>query len=225
MIPSPALGLTAVVTKGEAGTDVALDGWDNIGWYTNSETDFDADMGARTTHKFKHRHSTDGETWGDYSEIAIAGAAKGSVTVSVMGLDASDVYSFQVVTVKTTYVDSNNDGDVDAPVVKESAASQIDVVGPQTLTAENPFSLPVAVAYSLASSDDTAILEDPVVDASDEDNVMLNFNPLAEGETTVELEQAHGSHTFPVEILSAASAAPDGDGVKNTQPGGRQPAA
>ena len=34
----------------------------------------------------------------------------------------------------------------------------------------------------------------------------LNFNPLAEGMTTVELAQAHGSHTFPVEVLAADSA-------------------
>ena len=84
--------------------------------------------------------------------------------------------------------------------------SQIDVIGPQTLTAENPYSLPVAVAYtSPGTSGNTDILDHPVVETDDSVADMvkysLNFNPLAEGMTTVELAQAHGSHTFPVEIL------------------------
>ena len=52
------------------------------------------------------------------------------------------------------------------------------------------------------------MLDNPEVDGSDADNIKLNFNPLAAGETTVDLAQADGSHTFPVKVLSADSAPP-----------------
>ena len=66
---------------------------------------------------------------------------------------------------------------------QESEASQIDVIGPQTLTAENPYSLPVAVAYtSPGTSGNTDLLDHPVVETDDSvvDMVKysLNFNPL-----------------------------------------------
>ena len=83
------------------------------------------------------------------------------------------------------------------------------MVGPQTLTAESMYTLPVAVAYTSATSgDDLPCLMTRMVDGSDADNIKLNFNPLAEGETTVDLAQADGSHTFPVKVLSADSAPP-----------------
>ena len=219
LAPSPALNLTAKVTKGEAGTDVALD-WDDIGWYTSEEAGFDADMGARTTHKFKYRHSTDGETWDDYSEETMLGTVKGMLSVDVEGLDASDIHSFQVVTVKTTYVDSDNDGDVDAdddaPVVKESEVSQIDVVGPQTLTADSNYTLPLrdGVSYKEASADATKLDVEPV------DGGLL-FTPKAAAESVdVDLTPSDpatsGSHSFPVEIL-AASAAPEASRIPNRE--------
>ena len=120
LAPSLALGLTADVTKGESGTDVALS-WDNIGWYTNSETRAAATTGERTTHKFKYRRLTgvnaDGdETWGEYEDVAVGTAVtKERSSADAMKLLAADTYSFQVVTVKTTYVDSDNDGDDGRP--------------------------------------------------------------------------------------------------------------
>ena len=117
-----------------------------------------------------------------------------------------DTYIYQVRSVKT---DLGADTAVTTDdTVTRSEISQIDVVGPQTLTAESMYTLPVAVAYTSATSGDDTVLDNPEVDGSDADNIKLNFNPLAEGETTVELEQADGSHTFPVKVLSADSAPP-----------------
>ena len=127
-----------------------------------------------------------------------------------------DTYIIEVRARKSTQEDGDDVnttfGDEGDPSnVQDSEASQLDLVGPQTLTAENMYPLTVAVAYSSAVSGDDTKLDDPVVDASDTDNIKLNFNPLAETEAdspvTVTLTQADGSHTFPVEIL-AASAAP-----------------
>ena len=167
--PSPALNLKAVVTKEAAGTTQVALTWDDIGWYTSSEMGSALDVGARTTHNFKYRRLTgvnadDEETWGKYMPVAVSDTTTKdrSSADDSMGASGSDTYSFQVVTVKTTYVDSDGDVDAeaDAPVVKESEASRIDVVGPQTLTADNPYSLPVAVAYTAASSSDEDKLTD-----------------------------------------------------------------
>ena len=184
--------------------------WDDIGWYTSAENAIPAD-GAVTTHIFKYRHSTDGETWGDYSEIAIAGAAKGSVTVvDVEGLDASDLHSFQVVTVKTTADDDTTAG-VDESANAESEVSQIDVIGPQTLT--NGFEhtlMELGVDYTVDEGQEMDVLGVESVDDG------LKFDPKdatdADSPVTVGVSQEISgetlSHTFPVTILEATGNAP-----------------
>ena len=54
MAPSPALGLTADVTKGESGTDVELS-WDHTEWYTTNETSDELDSTADTTHSYQYK--------------------------------------------------------------------------------------------------------------------------------------------------------------------------
>ena len=218
--PSPALNLKAVVTKEAAGTTQVALTWDDIGWYTSNEIGSDTDTGERTTHKFKYRRLTevnsDGvETWGEYMDIAV-GTTKGDrSSAPASGLVVADTYSFQVVTVKTTFP-ANDDAtpDVDesatATSTVESEVSQIDVVGPQTLTAKSMYSLPVKVAYTAALSSDEAKLTVKEPDA-DADTFLLMFDPLEETEAgspvTVTLSApsggTSGSHTFPVEILEA----------------------
>ena len=213
--PSPTLNLMAAATKiattgdDEGKTQVTLS-FDNI-WYTTEVA----------AHEYRYSYSADGETtWGPNDtedsmgwmsmdtacyvspatdpptkelcakdDGATPAAARIRQSIMSAALPDADTYIFEVRAVKST---------TDTATVR-SEDSRIDVVGPQTLTAKSMYILDVAVAYTSASSDDTTILEDPEVDASDADNVMLNFNPLAEGKTTVKLEQAHGSHTFPVE--------------------------
>ena len=228
LAPSPALNLTAKVTKGEAGTDVALD-WDDIGWYTNSE-------GADTIHTYQYCKlsicaNSDWEaadvTFTDAAGTGTAADMKGDrVKLELADLDAANnTHVFQVRAVKTD--DGGTPGDTLAETeddtVTRSEISQIDVVGPQTLTAESMYSLPVAVAYTSASSSDEDKLTVTKPDA-EADTFLLMFNPLVETEAdspvTVTLDAptgaTSGSHTFPVEIL-AASAAPEASRIPNRE--------
>ena len=224
--PSPTLGLTAVVTKGDSGTDVELS-WNHTGWYTNNESTADPTV----THSYQYKcpacEDTDWQaptvTYTDADGTAIAtdaAAAKGTrAKFDVSDLDSADTYIIEVRAVKTTVTldDVGTTGvDESATNPQESEASTLNVVGPQTLTADSMYTIPVAVAYTSATSGDDTVLDNPEVDGSDADNIKLNFNPLAEGETTVDLAQADGSHTFPVEIL-AASAAPEASRIPNRE--------
>ena len=214
LAPSPALNLTAKVTKGEAGTDVALD-WDDIGWYTNSE-------GADTIHTYQYCKlsicaSSDWEaadvTFTDAAGTSTAADMKGDrVKLELADLDAANnTHVFRVQAVKTD--DGGTLAETEDDTVTRSEISQIDVVGPQTLTADNMYSLPVAVAYTAALSSDEAKLTVTAPDA-DADTFLLMFNPLEETEAlspvTVTLDAptgaTSGSHTFPVKVLSADSA-------------------
>ena len=71
--PAPALNLMAVVTKEDGGTTEVALSWDDIGWYTSNENAAADD--AVTRHIFKYRHSTDGETWDGYIEVAVGTSA------------------------------------------------------------------------------------------------------------------------------------------------------
>ena len=229
--PSPALNLKAVVSKVATGDDAGKTqvtlSFDNI-WYT-------MEVAAH-----EYRYSADGGTnWGpndaedsDGWMSMDTGCEDTTQTPAVSALcdkldgatdpmrkrqlidpiivDVSDTYIIQVRSVKVVTDDMGNQDAADDVTTTKKTMSQLDVVGPQTLTAKNMYSLPVAVAYTSATSGDDTVLENPTVETDDSDADMvkysLSFNPLAEGMTTVELAQAHGSHTFPVEILSADSA-------------------
>ena len=236
--PAPPLNLTAVVTKEAAGTTQVALTWDDIGWYTSNEIGSDTDTGERTTHKFKYRRLTevnsDGvETWGEYTDIAV-GTTKGDrSSAPASGLVVADTYSFQVVTVKTTFP-ANDDAtpDVDesatATSTVESEVSQIDVVGPQTLTAGSNYPLKVNAEYSLAGSlnedgnfetKELAVLKiekgaleivfKPTAATEDDQDVIVELNQstsdVIDDEDKI-IGQAGGSHTFSVKVLSADSA-------------------
>ncbi len=215
--PSPALGLSAVVSKiaadqTDAGKTMVTLSFDNI-WYTTEVA------------SHEYRYSADGEdSWGPNDAEDSDGwmsmdtgcdppcgkldgdDARVRIPITSTPTEDVDTYIYQVRAVKT---DLGADTAVTTDdTVMRSEISRIDVVGPQTLTAESMYTLPVAVAYTSATSGDDTVLDNPEVDGSDADNIKLNFNPLAEGETTVDLAQADGSHTFPVKVLSADSAPP-----------------
>ena len=100
-------------------------------------------------------------------------------TFTISNLDAANTYVIQVRAKKSTQVDRNNnnvyDDDADDPDNdQESQASRIDPVGPQTVTADSAYSLPVDVDYSSATSLHTDVLQ--VAYASS-----LTFIPLKEG--------------------------------------------
>ena len=220
--PSPALNMSVVVSKipadqTDAGKTMVTLSFDNI-WYTTEVA----------AHEYRYKVNKEGASWGPNDAEDSNGwmsldtgcptlidglcpkldsnndDARSRVMVPSAALPDSDTYIFQVMSVKT---DSGDD------TVKRSESSQIDVVGPQTLTAENPYSLPVAVAYTAASSSDEDKLTVTKPDA-DADTFLLKFNPLVETEAgslvTVTLSAPSGaisgSHTFPVEILEAGSA-------------------
>ena len=224
LTPSPSLGLSAVVSKiaadqTDAGKTMVTLSFDNI-WYTTEvaahEYRYSADGG--TTWGPNDAEDSDGwmsmDTGCDdtHCDKLDGDDARVRITITSTPTEDVDTYIYQVRSIKEVAVDSDEDGDIDTddtPVTTKSEMSRLDVVGPQTLTAESPYSLSVAVAYTSATSGDDTKLEDPTVetDDSDSENIKhsLNFNPLAEGETTVELGQPHGSHTFPVDILKADS--------------------
>ena len=209
LLPSPPLKLQAVVTK-NSDAQVSLS-FDNI-WYTT-------EVAAH-----EYRYSADGEdSWGPNVAEGSMGwmmsmdtgcdppcakldgdDARVRITIPSTPAEDVDTYIYEVRAVKSTT-------DTETPAVTttvKSEVSRLDVIGPQTLTADNPYSLSVAMAYtSPGTSGNTEILDHPVVETDDSVADMvkysLNFNPLAEGMTTVELAQADGSHTFPVEILAA----------------------
>ena len=209
MAPSPPLGLTADVTKQEDGkTAVALT-WDDIGWYTSDENT-DATFGPVIKHKFEYRHSSDGGTWSDYSEVTMLGTAKGSASTTVMELPATaNTHSIQVVTVKTTVTADDPDTtgvDESATNPQTSEVSQIDVIGPQTLTNGLEYTLmELGVDYTVDEAPDADVLV--VTPGTGE----LNFNSQSATESvTVGLSQESSgetlSHTFPVEIKASGSA-------------------
>ena len=156
--PSPALNLKAAVSKvaadqTDAGKTQVTLSFDNI-WYTTEVA----------AHEYRYRVNKEGASWGPNDAEDSDGwmsmdtgcptnmanelcpkldsnndDARSRVMVPSAALPDSDTYIFQVMSVKT---DSGDD------TVTRSEVSQIDVVGPQTLTAENVYSLPVAVAYT-----------------------------------------------------------------------------
>ena len=143
-------------------------------------------------------------------------------TIESGALPKSDSYVFQVRAVKSTPYDSNEDGDTnadDTPAVTRSEVSQIDVVGPQILTAESDFLLELGVMYTVTDpKPDAAVL---VVESRD---TGLQFDPKAPtsgNDVTVNLTQptagvsdsqgmvighAGGSLSFPVDIKPASGA-------------------
>ena len=137
-------------------------------------------------------------------------------------LPKSDTYVFQVRAVKSTPYDSDEDGDTDAddtPAVTRSEVSQIDVVGPQTLTAESDFLLELGVTYTVTDPmPDAAVL---VVESRDNGLQFTPKAPTGGNDVTVNLTQppadvtdsqgvvighAGGSLSFPVDIKPASGA-------------------
>ena len=216
--PSPALNLRADVSKIEtgdnAGNTMVTLSFDNI-WYTlevaNHEYRYSADGGT----EWGPNEAEDSDGWMsmDTGCVTLCDKLDGDdarVRITIPSTPAEDVdtYIYQVRSVKKVTDDMGDNDAANDVTMTTMSMSQLDVVGPQTLTAESMYSLPVAVAYTSATSGDDTVLDNPEVDGSDADNIKLNFNPLAEGETTVDLAQADGSHTFPVKVLSADSAPP-----------------
>jgi hypothetical protein len=137
-------------------------------------------------------------------------------------LPKSDTYVFQVRAVKSTPYDSDEDGDTDAddtPAVTRSEVSQIDVVGPQTLTAESDFLLELGVTYTVTDPmPDAAVL---VVESRDNGLQFTPKAPTGGNDVSVTLTQpaadvtdsqgvvighAGGSLSFPVDIKPASGA-------------------
>ena len=225
--PSPALGLNAVVAKDASKTQIEVTF--NTVWYTTEVK----------THEYRYRvgdgdwlpmDDEDNSVWMDAEtgcqndadppvDIFCAKTDPDSETpvmnsIMIEGLDANDSYTFEVRSLKTILVDENDPATptdaTDDTAYEEMTKSTLNIVGPQTLTAESPYSLMVAVGYSSAMSADVMVLEHPMVETDDSnaDDIMhsLSFNPLAEGMTTVDLTQTGGMHTFPVDVLSADDA-------------------
>ena len=137
-------------------------------------------------------------------------------------LPKSDTYVFQVRAVKSTPYDSDEDGDTDAddtPAVTRSEVSQIDVVGPQILTAESDFLLELGVMYTVTDpKPDAAVL---VVESRDNGLQFTPKAPTGGNDVSVTLTQpaadvtdsqgvvighAGGSLSFPVDIKPASGA-------------------
>ena len=137
-------------------------------------------------------------------------------------LPKSDTYVFQVRAVKSTPYDSDEDGDTDADdtlAVTRSEVSQIDVVGPQTLTAESDFLLELGVTYTVTDPmPDAAVL---VVESRDNGLQFTPKVPTGGNDVSVTLTQpaadvtdsqgvvighAGGSLSFPVDIKPASGA-------------------
>ena len=219
--PSPPLSLTAAVTKEDDGdTSVELT-WDHTEWYTQAENTAVTDPQAIpiVTHSYQYRCPACEETgWQDamvdYEDTdgmstTDTDAKDTKVVLQIPNLAAANTYVVEVRATKSTQTDTDENGTFgeagEAPNVQNSAASQIDLVGPQTVTAENPYDLTVMVTYSSATSgapDDLGV---------EVDGVTLKFTPKeASDSVTVTLgapsDATSGSHTFPVEVLSADSA-------------------
>ena len=188
--PSPALGLSAVVSKvpadqTDAGKTMVTLSFDNI-WYTTEVAAHEYRYSADGEDSWGPNDGEDSDGWmsmdtGCDPPCAKLGDDDARVRIPITSTPAEDVdtYIFQVRSVKT---DLGADTAVTTDdTVTRSEISQIDVVGPQTLTAENPYSLPVAVAYTAASSSDEDKLTVTKPDA-DADTFLLMFNPLVETE-------------------------------------------
>ena len=137
-------------------------------------------------------------------------------------LPKSDTYVFQVRAVKSTPYDSDEDGDTDAddtPAVTRSEVSQIDVVGPQILTAESDFLLELGVMYTVTDPmPDVAVLVvesrgnglqfDPKEPTGGNDVSVTLTQPAADVTDSqgVVIGHAGGSLSFPVDIKPASGA-------------------
>ena len=152
-------------------------------------------------------------------------AVRNRVMIETGALPESNTYIFQVRAVKDTpYTDDkgtpgDTSDDTDEVQTTSSQIAQIDVVGPQVLTAESDFLLELDVAYTV---------NDPMPDAAvlvvESDPNGLQFTPKAATEgadVAVHLTQpaadvtdsddnvigqTGGSHTFPVDIKPASGA-------------------
>ena len=148
------------------------------------------------------------------------------VSQDAQTVDAANTYILQVRAVKVE--PGATDATTDDTETK-SAASRIDLVGPQTVTAGSMFTLTMVVAYTPTvepaedAEDQTSTFMIEVLDAdgmvdADADAILtisvatedgdssITFNPTAAGMARVTLgapaDATSGSHTFPVEVLS-----------------------
>ena len=213
--PSPTLTLKAAATKNTDGdSEVALS-WDSVWWYSLEVTGYE------------YRYSTDdGTTWATNTEADSDGWQEASglsapdtlvtpkptaqVTLpSPTDLPSSNNYIFETRAIKTDLgADMAPDAtDDDTPTM--SGVSRIYVVGPQTVTAKNNYTLTVETGYMVSG---TAPDEDTIVVVPDAEAMNILFTPeAATDEVTVELaptadDATWTSHTFTVEILPADSA-------------------
>ena len=143
-------------------------------------------------------------------------------TIESGALPKSDTYVFQVRAVKSTPYDSDEDGDTDAddtPAVTRSEVSQIDVVGPQILTAESDFLLELGVMYTVTDpkpdaaalvveSRDTGLEFDPKAPTGGNDVTVNLTQPTADVTDSQGVVIGHtgGSLSFPVDIKPASGA-------------------
>ena len=232
--PAPPLSLTALATKTDDGASEVVLSWSAVGWYTLEITGHE------------YRYSIDGgQNWepgeGDdgwmMTEVGASGAdlpnAKlaAPVTLTATSLPKADTYVFQVRAVKT------DDGDTPAETgddtVTRSKESRIDVVGPQTLTEGDEFTLKVKTGYtggiqvkgegqdpdSIEAS--TSLLAIEISEENDEDGYFkIVFTPKAVGVEFVELEPTADDATsdytrFMVDIIAESNAPSVADAISD----------
>ena len=152
-------------------------------------------------------------------------AVRNRAMIETGALPNANAFIFQVRAVKDTpYTDDKGTPDDDADDTEEvqttrSQIAQIDVVGPQVLTAESDFLLELDVRYTVA---DPLPDEDVLVVVSNPNGLQFTPKAATEGDDeTITLTQpdaditdsegnaigqAGGSHTFPVDIKPASGA-------------------
>ena len=152
-----------------------------------------SDCGANLVVKYTKADGNDAVLPGEIN-------AKGArAKLEISDLAPRDGHRFLVFAVKTT-----------ENLSLEGEVSQIDVVGPQTVTAESMYTLKLDVVYSLAFTVDVPTPSAQVLEVAEVDGG-LEFDPkVAADSVTIRVTQQSGGeilpHTFPVEILSADTA-------------------
>ena len=224
--PSPPLNLVAEVSKTADGEPQAALSFHSV-WYTlevaRHEYRYSADGGA----SWGPNAAEGSDGWTPVASGCVnSGApvlcnkddganppARNRVVIGPVALPRSNAYVFQARAVKET------SDDTEETQVTRSQASQIDVVGPQVLTAESDFLLELGAAYRVANPlPDASVL---VVNsaagglhffpsaATGENDVIVSLTQAAADVTASNGEvigRAGGAISFPVEIKPASTA-------------------
>ena len=212
--PSPTLTLKAAAIRNTDGDPEVALSWDSVWWYSLEVTGYEYRYSTNGGTTWAPNTAENSDGWQEASGLSAPNLVTTKPTAQVTlpsptDLPSSNNYIFETRAVKTDLGTDTGLAATDDDTITMSKESRIYVVGPQTVTSKNNYTLTVKTGYMVSG---TAPDEDTLVVAPDAEAMNILFTPkAATGGVTVELaptadDATWTSHTFTVEILEAGSA-------------------